>query len=410
MAPSGAGAASETRTLYNRESLSVRSGDGCALLATTATSAASKTRQDYRCAGAGAGAPSPPAGPGAVTLDDGDTLSVMSGDGCGLQPAGTAGASPRVRREVTCGLRSTRRPAESPPPVVAAVPPKSVTGGAAWRSIWSDEFSGSGIDATKWNVADDANYGSANREDQCYRRANVTESGGTLRLTGRRETVTGCGRNPHGGRAYFFTSGLVTTRRQNGPLKMKFRRGYAEVQMRVPRGNLYWPAFWLVSAGDGSSPSWPAYGEIDVAEIYGSHPDVMESNFHRSGGSIGGRRHNVNHPRSTAVGVNVNPPHVLVTGGTNGWHRYGIKWSANRLDWFIDGVPVRTYKASTNADRKALGYEKSIMLNLAIGGTGPRDTARGYTGDESGGAYKNGNLTADIPGVLAVDYVRVWQP
>ena len=68
---------------------------------------------------------------------------------------------------------------------------------------------------------------------------------------------------------------------------MKFRRGYAEVQMRTPRGNLYWPAFWLVSAGDGSSPSWPAYGEIDVAEIYGSHPDAVESNFHRTGGSIG---------------------------------------------------------------------------------------------------------------------------
>ncbi len=71
---------------------------------------------------------------------------------------------------------------------------------------------------------------------------------------------------------------------------------------------------------------------------------------------------------------------------------------------------MRSYTASTKADRKALGYEKSIMLNLAIGGTGPRGAGRGYTGGESNGTYSNGNLSADIPGVMEVDYVRVWQP
>ena len=35
-------------------------------------------------------------------------------------------------------------------------------------------------------------------------------------------------------------------------MRFKFRQGYAEVRMRVPRGNIYWPAFWLVGAGDGS--------------------------------------------------------------------------------------------------------------------------------------------------------------
>ena len=406
--PGGAWGASETRTIYNRSSFSLRSGDGCTLQEARRTRTAPTVRQDFRCEGRTATAAPP--GPATITLNEGDTLSVISGDGCSVKPTRLTSAPLSVQRDLTCMIKGSLPPVVSPPPVVPAVPPTSVTGGATWKSVWSDEFSGTTVDESKWNVANNANYGSANREDQCYQRGNTTVADGSLQFTARRQTVTGCGRNPHGGASYYFTSGMVTTRAQHGDLKMKFRRGYAEVQMRAPRGNLYWPAFWLVSAGDGSSPSWPAYGEIDVAEIYGSHPDTIESNFHRTGGSIGEKRHNADQPTSSAAGVNINPPHPLVNGATNDWHRYGIKWSADRLDWYVDGVVVRTYHASCTADRKALGYDKSVILNLAIGGTGPRGIGRGYTGGESKGTYNNGNLSADIPGVMEVDYVRIWQP
>ena len=78
------------------------------------------------------------------------------------------------------------------------------------------------------------NFGSGNDEDQCYKSANTTVSGGTLKLVGRRQTVTGCGTNPDGGSSYFFTSGMVTTRAEGRGVTMKFRQGYAEVRMRVP--------------------------------------------------------------------------------------------------------------------------------------------------------------------------------
>jgi beta-glucanase (GH16 family) len=413
MLPSAASATADTRTLYNRTTLSVASGDGCDLKEARRTDTPVTVRQDFRCARGGDAAAlvhAGPATPATVRMNDGDSLTVLSGDGCSLKTGRPIGASPRLRRDVTCVIKGSEPLVVSPPPEVPATPPKSVTGGATWRSIWSDEFTGAALDDTKWNVADNTNYGTANREDQCYQARNTTVADGVLRFTARRQTVTGCGRNPHGGSYYYFTSGMVTTRAQQGPVRMKFRRGYVEAQLRVPRGNLYWPAFWLVSAADGSSPAWPAYGEIDIAEIYGSRPDVSESNFYRTGGSIGGRRHNVDEPGTDTAGVNINPPRPLVSGATNGWHRYGIKWSANRLAWYVDGVRVRSYTASTKADRKALGYQKSIMLNLAIGGTGPRGAGRGYTGGESGGEYANGNLSADIPGVMEVDYVRVWQP
>jgi beta-glucanase (GH16 family) len=258
-------------------------------------------------------------------------------------------------------------------------------------------------------VPNNSNFGSGNNEDHCYLRANTTVSNGTIKFTARRQTVSGCGRNPDGnGTNYYFTSGMATTRAQDGPLKFKFRQGYVEAMVRVPRGNLYWSAFWLADPLDGTSPGWPDYGEVDAVEIYGPRPDIFESNFHRATGNIGAGRHNVNSPPSSATGVTINPPSAFVAGGTNNWHRYGVNWTANKLQWFVDGVLVRTYNASGTADLNALNYTKGIILNLALGGDGPR--GRGYTGNEASTGYNNGNLVADLPGIMQVDYVRVWQP
>jgi beta-glucanase (GH16 family) len=338
-------------------------------------------------------------------MRNGDTLTVVSGDGCKLKPA-----LPTTGRTYVRNFNCTAKDPPPPPAPVSEQPPASVTGGATWRPIWADEFSGSAVDPTRWNVADNSNYGSGNNEDQCYMAANTSVRGGTLRMIGRRQSVNSCGTNPDGGSTYYFTSGMVTTRAQGGSMKMKYRHGYAEIRMRVPRGNIFWPAFWLVGPSDGSSPGWPAYGEVDVTEIYGSRPDLSESNFHRTGGNIGSRAHNVDNLSSSSTGVSINPPNAFVSGGVNRWHTYGINWTRNRLDWIIDGVKVRTYNAARNSDLTALAYEHSIILNLAMGGNGPRYAGHGYTGQENGSGYNNGNLVADLPGTMEIDYVRVWQP
>jgi beta-glucanase (GH16 family) len=406
---SPAAAAGRLRTLSDGATLAVRSGDGCNLEAVRLSSTPLKTRRDYTCTRNGT-APWFVYPPGGATqmLYNGDTLSVVASDGCRIRAARLTTTPVKWRRDLTCTRRNRAAP---PPPANAGQPPAAVTGGATWTTIWSDEFNGNSVNSANWNVANNSNFGSGNNEDQCYRQANVTVGAGALKLTGRRQTVTGCGTNPNGnGSSYYFTSGMVTTREQDGPLRMKYRYGYAEARLLVPRGNIYWPAFWLVGAGDGSSPGWPDYGEVDVTEIYGSRPDVSESNFHRSGGDIGAANTNVNTPPSNATGRNINPPNPFVAGGTNTWHRYGLNWTANRLDWYIDGVLVRSYTATTTADRAALGYQHSLIVNLAMGGDGPRSPDHGYTGQETATGYANGNLVADLPGAMAVDYVRIWQP
>ncbi len=391
-------ATARSQLLATGSTLSVRSGDGCSIKPAPPATNRQYVR-NFTCTIKKTPGVLPVMPPAAhiVTMFNGDSLALLSVDGCKIKPSPPAS---KYMRNYTCTGGST-------PPPATGQPPTAVTGGATWREVFSDEFSGTKVDATKWNVGDNSNFGSSNDEDECYRTANVTESGGTLRLTGKRQTVTDCGSNPDGGSTYYFTSGLVTTRAQDGGMKMRFKQGYAEVRMRVPRGNIYWPAFWLADPGDGSAPGWPAYGEIDVSEIYGSRPDVSESNFHKTGGDIGAGVHNVNKPPSSSTGIDINPPNAFVAGGTQNWHTYGINWTAGRLDWYIDGVKVRTYNAVNAADLNGLSYYHSIILNLAMGGSGPQD--EGYSGGESGSTYSNGNLVADLPGTMEIDYARVWQ-
>lgn len=398
-------AVASLRYIYNAGNIAVISGDGCSLKPAHFTTAPNAVRRDYTCIKRST-KPST-ATSGTIVMHNGDVLSIVSGDGCKVKAKRLTTIPPRYRRDLQCVLTGQMVPPSQPPPS-SGQPPATVTGGATWTKVFSDEFSGTSVDATKWNVPNNSNFGSGNDEDQCYRSANVTESGGTLKLTARRQTVSTCGGNPDGGGNYYFTSGMITTRGQDGPLREKYRQGYLEVQMRVPRGNIYWAAIWLADPDDGSSPGWPDYGEVDGSEIYGSRPDVTESNFWRAGGDIGAGDHNVNNPPSTNRGVNINPPNGYAAGGTTKWHQYGINWTATQLQWFIDGVLVRTFNASTNADLAALNYEKSIIVNLALGGTGPQD--HGYTGGESAGTYNNGNLVADLPGVMELDYVRLYQP
>ncbi len=305
--------------------------------------------------------------------------------------------------------------------------PASVKAAGNYTLKWSDDFEGSAVDTSKWNVLNKSNYGSGNNEDECYTSANATVAGGLLNLTAKRETVSGCGTNPQGGSNYYWTSGALTTRAMGGSLKYAFTEGYAQVKLKAPRGNPYWPAFWLVSSGESGEPGWPDYGEFDVVELYGGHPDSAYGTLHYSAGGHVQTWPNQYNVATKAPNSNqgiVVPP--LATGAANDWHTYGLLWTSNRLTWYVDGVPYQYFDGSNNTmytvsasgtatamkttsapSANFWGLKHSIILNLAFGGGGP--AYHGYTGYDSASGYTNGNLTADQPGAMQVDYVRIWQ-
>lgn len=323
--------------------------------------------------------------------------------------------------------------------------PPAAPSGKVWQLHWGDDFNGSSVDTAKWNIQDNSNFGSSNHEDQCYKAANTTVSGGSLRLTAQRQTVSCGATNPDTGNStYYFTSGMVTTRAQGGSMKFKFKQGYAEARVKSPKGNPYWPAFWLVGPNDGSTPGWPDYGEFDILEHYGARPDITTGTLHYK--CNGGNGHCKTAPTwyniktdsayggTSTLGTQITNQASLdaYSGGTSDFQVYGFLWESNRLSWYVNGRKFRyfdganlyrieqngtqTLEATTaNMGTPAIpfstvfGYDHSIHLNLAVGGDGPRYSYYGYTGQDSSGGYTNGNYAASNPGAMEVDYVRIYQ-
>jgi beta-glucanase (GH16 family) len=157
--------------------------------------------------------------------------------------------------------------------------------------------------------------------------------------------------------------------------------GRFEFRARVPRGQGYWPALWMMPR-DSVYGSWAASGEIDVMENKGSAPTVVGGTLH-----YGGRWPSNVHQGSS----------FTFTGGESAtnFHVYALEWTTNAFRWYVDGQLYRTQTSwwSSGGDYPApFNQPFFILMNLAVGGN--------YGGNPDG--------TTVFPGVIQVDYVRVY--
>src|SRR5678809_640506 len=98
--------------------------------------------------------------------------------------------------------------------------------------VWSDEFDGSSIDADTWNF-ETGGSGWGNHEQEYYQESNATIENGNLVITGKKESV---GSNK-------YTSARMTTRG-----KKEFLYGRIEARIKIPVGQGFWPAFWMMGS------------------------------------------------------------------------------------------------------------------------------------------------------------------
>src|SRR6266853_6413016 len=128
--------------------------------------------------------------------------------------------------------------------ICGSAPLKSSTASAgnpaAWRLVWSDEFSGpygSAVDSTKWSF-DLGGKGWGNNELETYtsRPANAHRQDGSRVINAIKETFTGADKISRN-----YTSARVLT-------KHKFSQTYGRVEARIkiPFGQGIWPAFWML--------------------------------------------------------------------------------------------------------------------------------------------------------------------
>jgi beta-glucanase (GH16 family) len=138
----------------------------------------------------------------------------------------------------------------------------SVTSPAIGQLLWSEEFNGTGLDASRWTATDGNGCqinlcGYGNQELEYYSPNNVSIADvpfepGTRALAIRAQNQT-VGSN-------VFTSGKIDT---HGKVQVQY--GMIEIRMATPNiATGLWPAAWMLGT---SAQTWPRNGEIDIMEM-----------------------------------------------------------------------------------------------------------------------------------------------
>jgi beta-glucanase (GH16 family) len=243
---------------------------------------------------------------------------------------------------------------------------------AGWTEAFSDTFTGSALDGSKWTATTDT----AANELSARLPGNVTTDGARLSIRAQRQ--------PAAGRQ--FTSGYVTTA---GHASWDFFR----LAVRARWTDLYglWPAIWLRDD--------TGLGEIDVMEAVGGVRKLVQTVHQSTNGDM------------DKAGSEWPMP---AGWSPSDWHVYGLeRQNTGTLIWTIDGQPVFT---RTRADLGSKSHQPMawltgstfagplhLIINLQVGGTMP--------------AYYLGStydptriLPAGAVGSLDIDYVQVLTP
>ncbi len=164
-----------------------------------------------------------------------------------------------------------------------------------YQTTFFDDFTSAALDRSKWRVVrTGTEMGSVNGESQAYVDStnNVRTQNGELILAAK--YCKGC--TQAGGGTYDFTSGRIDTHTH-----YDFTYGRVSARMKLPVGDGFWPAFWLLGSNvDDPSVSWPASGETDIMENIGyptwtstalPRPRLLRRRQHRRPPDLPQRRH-----------------------------------------------------------------------------------------------------------------------
>ena len=239
-----------------------------------------------------------------------------------------------------------------------------------WKLVWSDEFNGPVIDASKWGFEVNGE-GGGNGELQFYtdRPTNAHLAGGNLVITAIKEKYEN--RN--------YTSARMTTKG-----KFSFKYGRVEARIKFPKGKGMWPAFWMMPEANAYG-GWARSGEIDIVEVVGDKPTTIFGTLH----------YGDKWPKNTHTGDKT----ILPSGDVaSDFHVIALEWEEGEIRWYLDGqlyqTQTRWYTAGSDKFPAPFDQKFFLIFNVAVGGAWPGppspDTA--------------------FPQSMEVDYVRVYQP
>lgn len=251
--------------------------------------------------------------------------------------------------------------------------------------VWSDEFDDDGttyisgvdnaIDDSKWfhQTKLPNGWGWYNNELQHYtnRIENSYVSDGTLKIVAKKEVFSDQGHTKD------YTSARLNS-------KFAFTYGVVEIRAKLPTGSGTWPAIWTLGKninengaywqqqGHGSV-SWPACGEIDIMEHWGSNQNFIQSAMHTP----------------SSHGATVNHGGRTISTVSSQFHVYKLEWTAEKMIFSVDDIEHYTYNPTVkNDDTWPFDSDQYILLNIAI---------------ES---VIESSFTSSV---MEIDYIRVYQ-
>jgi beta-glucanase (GH16 family) len=237
------------------------------------------------------------------------------------------------------------------------MPPSQAEGNNVNGNIlFFDDFSGTELDRSKWNVRITGNI--YNDEQQAY-----VDSPETIYLVSEQEAPGAHDGalvlHPHyrpgfvspQGDCFDFISGRIDTRD-----KFDFRYGSAAARVMLPSAAGVWPAFWLLGYG-----GWPQSGEIDVLEYVGESDWVSAA---------------VHGPGYSGEAGFVNKLFFPGGGDATDWHVYAVDWTPDRMLFKVDDLTIfRVTRSMVDFFGPwVFDNNKYIILNFALGGTYPFKT------------------------------------
>lgn len=257
---------------------------------------------------------------------------------------------------------------------------KSTNDDIDWQLSWSDEFDGNSLNLNNWKY-DYGNYmlsdedewvpGWGNNESQYYQEDNVYVQDGKLIIEARKESVS----DEHD--TYDYTSGKIMT-------KDLFSQTYGrfEARMKLPEGQGFWPAFWLMPQDDVYG-GWASSGEIDIMENRGDQTDIVGGAVHY-GGSWPNNVH--------TAGEYHFPDGSSITD----FNVYSLEWVPGELRWYVnDELFYKKNDWYSDHGEYPAPFDQDfyVILNLAVGGW------YGLEPDEN----------TSFPNQVEVDYVRIYE-
>jgi beta-glucanase (GH16 family) len=219
--------------------------------------------------------------------------------------------------------------------------------------VWSDEFDSEGIDTNKWYhqtlLPDGGSWFNGEIQHYTDNQSNSFVEDGVLKIVAKKETYTDQG----------FTKEYTSARLNS---KFAFKYGKVEVRAKLPTGIGTWPAIWMLGKniieegaywdieGYGSS-YWPACGEIDIMEHWGSNQNYVQSATHTP----------------SSFGATENHGGQYLETASTEFHVYTLVWTDEKLVCSVDGDMHFTYNPLIKDDQTwPFDLEQYILLNIAI--------------------------------------------